>query len=549
MFQKLKFLFHNILISRFPRIYELKLYLKYFFSFKKIFQKQLNSKYNIDNIDEINDSIFIPLLETSHYQFHQILILAKSLKIRGAKVNVLVCDSFLGGCELKSVKSENFKDVCSTCNFNQKHILDSYNLKFINYSSLFTKKELIEIKNKAIKIYEKDDATFFYEKNNITNQINDSITRYFYGGSARSNIERKNLYIEHLNTYITGFEASKKIKKTFNPNIILSSMAVYSMWSPFYDYFKKFKKVKCQTITLTQFNYNSVLFNVDDLYHSNDRFLKFKQLVNGKLNSFEKEEIDSIINNRKTGNADIFKDLKFFEKKSENLLKLLNIDSSKNNIFLFSNVFWDVGMVNYNSLFDSIVSWVLETVLLVSKDPKSHLYIKIHPAEVFDSSKSVKGIKDFIFEKFPILPKNLTIIYPEMKISPYELFPFIDIGVVYNGTIGMEMLYHGIPVISVGQCPYGNLNLSNDPTSRIQYSKMLKMKNIVNAKHNEVQLFAYFYFIKTCIPWNLTKSAYANDFKGFTFDSLKDILPGKNKYLDHLSNCILKTEETIIEDW
>lgn len=51
------------------------------------------------------------------------------------------------------------------------------------------------------------------------------------------------------------------------------------------------------------------------------------------------------------------------------------------------------------------------------------------------------------------------------------------------------------------------------------------------------------------IPWSLTKSAYGDDFNGFTFDSLNDLEFGKDKILDHLCNSILKPEETVIESW
>ena len=78
---------------------------------------------------------------------------------------------------------------------------------------------------------------------------------------------------------------------------------------------------------------------------------------------------------------------------------------------------------------------------------------------------------------------------------------------------------------------------------------LIGSKKLIIPKRVTLELFAYFYFIKTCIPWNLTENSYADDFNGFEFDSLEDILPNKNKYLDHLCNCILEPNETIIESW
>jgi len=217
---------------------------------------------------------------------------------------------------------------------------------------------------------------------------------------------------------------------------------------------------------------------------------------------------------------------------------------------LFSNIFWDIGISDCDSIYNSIIDWVLDSIRIVSLNTSCHLYVKLHPGETFDTAKSIKGVREYIFEKYPILPKNITIITPELKINTYDLFPFINTTIVFNGTIGLESLFKNIPVIITGEAPYGNLNLVNEPKNVSEYEQMLiGSKKLITPKRDTLELFAYFYFIKTCMPWNLTESAYADNFKGFTFDSLEDILQGKDKYLDHLCNCILKPDETIIESW
>ena len=41
-----------------------------------------------------------------------------------------------------------------------------------------------------------------------------------------------------------------------------------------------------------------------------------------------------------------------------------------------------------------------------------------------------------------------------MKIKPYDLFPYIDLGIIYSGTLGLEMALSNVPVVSVGCTPY-----------------------------------------------------------------------------------------------
>ncbi len=130
------------------------------------------------------------------------------------------------------------------------------------------------------------------------------------------------------------------------------------------------------------------------------------------------------------------------------------------------------------------------------------------------------------------------------------MFPHIDIGIVFSGTLGLEMLLAEIPVIACGKVPHGGLSLIAEPQTVFDYREMLiNGVGIVRPDKKRAELFAYFYFIKVCIPWTITTQAFADNFKGFTTHSLNDLLPGNNKYLDHLCDCILKRETTVVEGW
>ena len=74
----------------------------------------------------------------------------------------------------------------------------------------------------------------------------------------------------------------------------------------------------------------------------------------------------------------------------------------------------------------------------------------------------------------------------------------------------------------------------------IQGKKELKGKiSIDSPKMQELRRFAYFYFIKTCIPWEISDKLYGGLFKGFNIDYIDDLMPGKNKILDHICKCII----------
>ena len=60
-----------------------------------------------------------------------------------------------------------------------------------------------------------------------------------------------------------------------------------------------------------------------------------------------------------------------------------------------------------------------------------------------------------------------------MKILTYDLFEFIDVGLVFNGTLGLEMILNDIPVIACGKTPYSNLDLVSEPLDAEEYKQLL----------------------------------------------------------------------------
>ena len=243
-------------------------HIKFIFFTKGSLKKQLQDSPSriIDKHNRFNKNVFIPLIETSHYQYHQILILAKSLELRGANVTVLICDSFLKGCEIKSIKNETAKDVCLKCKFNRSIIVPMYNLNTINLSSLFDLEELSKIQKCTEEIINSSSNTFFYEDEDITQIINDSVTRYYYGNIPKNKKLKRKVIFNHIFTTIVGFLASKKIEKKLHPDIILNNMTVYSSWRPYMQYFEKNELVHLFHIAINQFNFNSIILNTLDLY-------------------------------------------------------------------------------------------------------------------------------------------------------------------------------------------------------------------------------------------------------------------------------------------
>lgn len=493
--------------------------------------------------------IFIPLIETSHYQFYQILGLAKALELRGAEIKVLLCNSFLQGCELKSIKS--FKtDPCLNCRFNKNHIVPLFELNTVYISEFISSTKRKEIKQLACSIADNYPQSYFYNGMDIIPVVDDSVIRYYYGATPLSNTEEiKKIRTQHIETILVNLNVANNIYATWKPDIVMGNMNVYTTWDPYFSILGNYN-IRYSVVSMSTFDYNSIVLNRIDIYKSTQRFERWLATRSTKeLLETERVELFRFLEKRFSGNSQIFLDNKLFEEKAD-ILDLLTIDRSKRNVFLFTNIYWDVGLSETGNLYKGVIPWVLDTIEMFKEIDNCHLYIKTHPAEVFDSTPSLKGVIQFIREQFPELPFNVTIIPPELKVKTYELFPYIDLGLVFNGTLGLEMLLKNIPVVITGLAPYGYLRSIYSPTNVADYREQIVNPAVnITPDKNEVELFAYFYFVKALLPWTLTSTAFGNNFSSFTFKSFDDIVPGKDVYLDHLCDSILNEENIVVENW
>jgi len=540
----------NSLFLQFPPLMWLKLRLKYRLRLKNTLQRQLRFVHNDTSEKQAVKYRKILLIqnETQHYQMYQMFILCKALEMRGCEIKILVCNSYFDGCETKNAQNYKMKDPCLNCRFNLTYVLPAFELPLVEPADFISPAERKELREKAVLISQIYPSQYTYKDIDIIPMTNDSVERFFFGDVTSNEALLAEVRKNHLTTSMMGIEIAERLHEQYHPDIVLNTMYVYSVAEPYYRYFKK-NGVQLTTITITPADYYGIMINMMDLYKGQSRFSRYVRFRgNGKLDDNELKALKDLVNARFRGETDMFNGFGYFGG-NENIRERITIDENKRNIFLFSNVLWDIGELGV--LFPGIAEWVLQTIEMIKDKDNIHLYIKPHPGEKYDSLSSLKGIEDIIREKYPEMPENVTIIRPELKIKPYDFFQYIDLGVVFYGTLGLEMLLHDIPVLLAANPPYSGMGVAYEPKTLEEYKKIL-LGEVEHMKPDKdlIQLFAYFYFLRSTIPWNLTKQAYDDcRFEGFMFNSLDDITPGKNKYLDHICNCILNPQNTVIEGW
>ena len=470
--------------------------------------------------------VVIPLLETSHYQHYHVLAMAKAFSLRGYEVLVIICDEYLSACELKSIRNKKSSTQCFSCSLNRNYILDLFNLNCITLSEIL--RDVSDINMQAQKIIKKYEIRQEY----LDLVIDDSVTRYFYGAerTIKSSIV-DDVRAEHRKTAFISLCLGEELLKRFRPSICFNNMDVYSSWAPCFKLLK-LQGVAPIVMSMCDKDLHAIRLNYADDFRNNRAYDRF---LNGRgespLTNHENKLLDNILSNRRDGKDDLMVDWAYF---NENQNVPLSIDKNRKNVFVFPNIPWDAGLDEFVGPFAGVLDWIEQTINHYAGHKQIDIWIKPHPGEVRGTVPSGMSVSNFIKIKYPNLPKNIHVIDAELGVSPYSLFPYIDLGVVLTGTLALEMAAENIPVVTAGVSPCHGLGFLSEPASPSEYFDCIEFgENLANMKA-EFRLFCYFYFINRSMKWPLTKRCWADDLSGFQFDNVNELGKGEIEKLDEI---------------
>ena len=112
------------------------------------------------------------------------------------------------------------------------------------------------------------------------------------------------------------------------------------------------------------------------------------------------------------------------------------------------------------------------------------------------------------------------------------------------------MLLSKLKVINIGQASYNAIPNFVNPSSIGEYEKILLGElPIVRLDDSDIRLFAYFYFIKSLIPFKPIDSVSGLQFNDFNFSEINELMPGNDYHLDHIAKSILDSKSNSPENY
>ena len=292
----------------------------------------------------------VPIIKTSHYQHQHILGVAKALQLRGAEVRVLICGEVLDGCEIKSVKNEDDPDPCWSCRFHARHTLPLYGLETISLADYVSENEQNLLRKEA-KFIVSNNKSIEAHGMKLDQAVQDSIIRFFYGAVPNEEATITKVKLSHTMSALFTAEIAQQIDQEWAPDVIFNNMFCYSPWESFFKFFRE-RGDMFRSLSLQQFDFKTVVLDMYSLYGYPNRFKRYLEVRNSKsLIETEREQLHAFLSKRHAGTSDIFLMDKYFGKESVSFnQRELRFDKTKRNIFIFTNIYRDVGISDMSDL-------------------------------------------------------------------------------------------------------------------------------------------------------------------------------------------------------
>jgi hypothetical protein len=227
----------------------------------------------------------------------------------------------------------------------------------------------------------------------------------------------------------------------------------------------------------------------------------------------------------------------------QRIAREVGADFSKPCVGLLTNVMWDAQLHYPANAFPNMLEWVLSTIEWFARRPDLQLIIRVHPAELRGSLVSRQPIEAEIRKRFPTLPPTVFIIGPESQVSTYAVMSRCNAVLIYGTKTGVELTSMGIPVIVAGEAWIRNKGLTMDAATAADYFALLERlplsAGMSEAQVERARRYAFHFFFRRMIPLEFMQPSKEDVPYRIGLQSFRDLAPGQSRGLDVICDGIL----------
>lgn len=437
--------------------------------------------------------------------------LAVALTLRGAEVQVLLCDEELPAClrsHLTGVPSEEdfIRDGpqgsgCIRCYSSGVAMYRTLGLQIRTLGALLTdgEREQAEVIANALPAEEIPTFTMdglaigehalagalrFYARGTLTDKGSKDVLRRYLAAGILTAYSSRRLLAEG------GFLAACFNHGIYIPHGVIGEVARRQgvrvvNWNPAY-------------------RTRSFIFSHGDTYHHTLMDEPTAEWEHLPWDQERDAELTEYLRSRWQGSRDWITFNTNPEERTSEVERALGIDFSKPTVGLLTNVIWDAQLHYRANAFPNMMDWLLRTIAYFRDRRDLQLLIRVHPAEISGAVPSRQPVVDEIRSQFPALPDNVFVIPPDSPISTYVAMMRCNAVVIYGTKTGVELTSEGIPVIVCGEAWIRNKGLTTDARSPEEYYALLDALpgpgRLQQETIDRARRYAYHFFFRRMIP-------------------------------------------------
>ncbi|MGI8617610.1 MAG: capsule biosynthesis protein [Gemmatimonadaceae bacterium] len=482
-------------------------------------------------------------------------LLAVALTLRGADVQLLLCDEQLPAClrsHVTAVASDEAFVVegpqasgCIRCYSSGAPMYRTLGLRVRTLGALLTDRARTDARELAAGM--PADAIPSYTLDGLAvgeHALAGTLRFYARGtlpGGASEAVFRRYLHAGLLTAFATRqllaeapFEASCFNHGIYIPHGVIGEAAREAgvrvvNWNPAY-------------------RIQSFIFSHGDTYHHTLMDEPTSAWENLPWSDEREAELMSYLRSRWQGSRDWITFNANPEERTSAIAQEIGIDFSKPTIGLLTNVIWDAQLHYRANAFPNMMDWLVRTIAYFRDRPDVQLLIRVHPAEITGAVPSRQPVLDEIRAHFPTLPSNVYVIPPESSISTYVTMMRCNTVIIYGTKTGVELTSEGVPVIVCGEAWIRNKGLTADARTPEEYYALLDLlpgpgrlppETVARARR-----YAYHFFFRRMIPMTSIAPATGIAARQVKYQvgvsTLEQLLPGRDPGLDVICDGILQ---------
>lgn len=478
-----------------------------------------------------------------------------ALRLRGAEIKHVLCNGVFKACDMYwDATQPRHAMSCTDCQSKTSSLSYRMGMPFTGLSKYIRPDEYIKSREFAEKLGPEKYTDAKFDNWEIGQWVKSSVHSHFRSNQLDfTNNRVVEIYSNYIESGLLAAHGLSRIIKEFKPNILFIFNGRVSTLRVAFEIAKE-KNIKTylherggvyDTINIWKnFPKN---FELQRYYKSYWKNWECTPLcinkINETINFLQKLQVGkginwkSFVSARKIG--------------AEKIKKLFKIKSTQRIWTLFTSSTDELESHNRKEIFSNQMDWVEETIKIAINNNQM-LLIRIHPNVASRVSTGInEGERKSLSElqrKYLKHENLIKFIGSDHEVNTYDLVEITDVGITYGSTVGLEMACMGKNVVVCAESFYDNLKNIWVVNNTINYEDLLvyatRLPNKATIKEEALRYAYFYYFAVRSIKFPYVKMTDPHN-AVINYNSLDDLLPGREENLDRICDYILYNKEII----